>query len=55
MKIFSSAEYFEAKATVIHAKPTMGVALAFREVKPNFRAVLQEWILEAMQDREATE
>ena len=48
VKIFSSAEYFEAKATVIYVKPTLGIGPAFREVKLNFRAVLQKWILATM-------
>jgi hypothetical protein len=48
VKIFNSAEYFEAKATVIYVKPALGMGLAFREVRPNFRAVLQKWILAAM-------
>lgn len=48
VKIFHSAEYFEAKATVIYVKTTLGMGLVFREMKPNFRAVLQQWILAAM-------
>ena len=50
VKIFHSAEYFEAKAIVIDVKPTVGMGLAFRDVRPNFREVLQKWILAAMHD-----
>jgi hypothetical protein len=50
VKIFRSDEYFEAKATVIYANPTLGMALAFRDVKPDFRVVMQKWLLAAAQD-----
>jgi PilZ domain-containing protein len=48
VKIFNSAEYFEARATVAYVKPALGMGLAFREVKPHFLAILQKWILAAM-------
>ena len=51
VKIFHTAEYFEAKAMVIDVKPTMGMGLAFRDVRPNFREVLQKWILAAMHNK----
>jgi PilZ domain len=50
VKIFKSDAYFEAKATVIYATPALGMGLAFREVKPDFRAVMQKWLRAAMQD-----
>lgn len=50
VKIFNSAEYFEAKATVINVKPALGMGLAFRQVNPHFRAILQKWILAALHD-----
>jgi len=55
VKIFKSAEYFEARATVIYVKPNLGMGLAFREVKSHFRAVLQKWILAAMHNQEKPE
>jgi PilZ domain-containing protein len=55
VKIFNSAEYFEAKATVIYVKPALGMGLAFRDVKPNFRGVLQKWILVAMHSQKKPE
>jgi PilZ domain len=51
VKIFVSEEYFEAKATVVYVHPMLGMDLAFREVKPNFRVVLQKWLLVAMQNK----
>jgi len=51
VKIHDSGEYFEAEASVLYVKPT-GVGLVFREIKPHFRAVLQKWILAAL-DKQA--
>jgi hypothetical protein len=48
VKIFAPGKYFEAKAIVIKVHPAAGMELAFRELKPNFRAVLQHWLLAAM-------
>ncbi len=47
LKIHHSGEYFEARALVLYVKPS-GVGLVFREIKPHFRAVLQKWILAAL-------
>jgi PilZ domain len=52
IKIFGSHDYFEASATVIYAHPNLGMGLAFREVKPAFGAVLQKWLLQAMQKQD---
>jgi hypothetical protein len=53
VKIFKSDEYFEAKATVVYAHPALGMGLAFRDVKPDCRIVMQKWLLAALQEREA--
>ena len=45
VKIFAPGKYFEAKAQVISVNPASGMAILFRETKPNFRAVLQHWLL----------
>jgi hypothetical protein len=55
VKIFNSEEYFETKALVTYVKPALGMGLAFREVKPNFRFVLQKWILAAMRSQKNPE
>jgi len=47
LKIYDSGEYFEAEASVLYVKPS-GMGLLFREIKPHFRAVLQKWILAAL-------
>ena len=51
MTIFKSDEYFEAKATVAYANPTLGMGLAFRDVKSDFRIVMQKWLLLAAPSR----
>jgi hypothetical protein len=52
VKIFSPGKYFEAKATVISVNPASGMGIMFRETKPNFRAVLQHWLLNGMRKNE---
>jgi PilZ domain len=39
-------EKFEAFGTVIYAPQSMGMGLAFNEIKPEHQAVLQNWISE---------
>jgi hypothetical protein len=51
VKIFKSDEYFEARSTVLYANSTLGIGLAFRDVKPDFRAVIQKSLLAAMQEK----
>jgi hypothetical protein len=50
LKIFKADEYFEAKATVVYAHSALGMGLAFRDVKPDYRIVVQKWLLAALQD-----
>jgi hypothetical protein len=52
VKIFAPGKYFEAKATVISVNPASGMGIMFRETKPNFRAVLQHWLLNGMRKNE---
>jgi PilZ domain len=52
LKIFKSDEYFEAKATVVYSHPALGMGLAFRDVKPDCRIVMQKWLLAALQEQE---
>jgi hypothetical protein len=51
LKIHSSGEDFETEATVLYVQPS-GVGLVFREMKPNFRAVLQKWVLAALDQQQ---
>jgi hypothetical protein len=50
LKIHDSGEYFEAEASVLYVKPS-GLGLVFREIKPHFRAVLQKWVLAALDNQ----
>jgi hypothetical protein len=55
VKVFVESEYFEARATVLYVSPTLGMGLAFRQVKPAFAAVLQKWLLSAMQEKQESQ
>jgi hypothetical protein len=50
VKIYNSGEYFEAEASVLYVKPS-GMGLLFCEIKPPFRAVLQKWVLAALDNQ----
>jgi hypothetical protein len=50
LRIHDSGEYFEAKASVLYVKPS-GTGLVFGEIKPHFRAVLQKWVLTALDNQ----
>jgi hypothetical protein len=52
VKIFAGSDFFEAGATVIFSQPNMGSGLAFRDIKPYFLIVLQEWLTQAMKDKD---
>ena len=47
LKIDHSGEHFEAEASVLYVKPS-GVGVVFREIKPQYRAILQTWVLTAL-------
>lgn len=55
VKIFHADEYFEAKGTVIYVKPSAGMGLEFRDIKPHCRLVLQKWILAALRSQSKAE
>jgi PilZ domain len=50
VKIYESGEYFETKASVLYIRP-LGVGLVFRDVEPHFQAVLQNWVLTALNNQ----
>ncbi len=53
IKIHSGGQFFEASAAVVYSQPTLGMGLAFRDVKPVFLAVLQKWLLQALANQNA--
>jgi hypothetical protein len=48
IKITSKDQVFEATAAVLYSRPMMGLAVAFREVKPLFRSMLKDWLHESL-------
>jgi PilZ domain len=50
VRIFADLDSFEARASVVYAQPRLGVGLAFREVKPSSRKVLDKWLEMAVQE-----
>ena len=47
LKIYEDRESFETAAIVLYTRPS-GLGLVFRGIKPRYRDVLQNWILEAL-------
>ena len=52
VKIYDSQESFEAEAIVLYVRPT-GVGLVFREFAPESAAVLQKWMIKALDSQMA--
>jgi hypothetical protein len=48
VKIFAGGDFFEAIATVLYSRATLGMGLGFREVKPEFQRVLRKWLRQAL-------
>jgi hypothetical protein len=53
VKIFVESETFEANGMVIYFQPDVGFALAFRDIKPQFLAVLKKWLQRANEEIES--
>jgi hypothetical protein len=51
IKIMNKGRIFEATATVLYSRPTMGMAVAFREVKPLFRSMLKDWLHQSLEEQ----
>ena len=47
LKIRDAGESFEAEGVILYVRPS-GLGLVFRDIKPRYRAVLQNWILKAL-------
>jgi PilZ domain len=52
VKIINKDQIFEATATVLYSRPMMGMAVAFREVKPLFRSMLKDWLQESLNQQD---
>lgn len=44
VKIFANTQVFEAPARVVYSHIHLGMGLAFRELQPNSRSLLQNWL-----------
>jgi hypothetical protein len=53
VKIHSNGLLFEASATVIYAQPTLGMGLAFRDVKATHQDILRGWLRQALEKQNA--
>src|SRR5450432_4654071 len=53
IKIHSGGQFFEAPASVVYSQPTLGMGLAFPDVKPDYLAVLQKWLRQALDKQNA--
>jgi hypothetical protein len=51
VKITNNNQTFEASAAVLYSRPTMGMAVAFREVKPLFRSMLKDWLYQSLEEQ----
>ena len=51
VKITKKYRVFEATATVLYSRPTMGMGLVFREVKPLFKSILEDWLQESLEEQ----
>jgi hypothetical protein len=51
VKITKKYRLFEATATVLYSRPTMGMGLVFREVKPAFQSILEDWLQESLNEQ----
>jgi hypothetical protein len=49
LKIMDGGQLFEATATVLYCRRTLGMGVAFREVKSTFQIILEEWLRQSLE------
>jgi hypothetical protein len=54
IKIFTDADFIEAKGMVAYVHPNLGMGIAFFDVNPRFLPILQVWLMRAMRAMKAT-
>ena len=47
IKIYSEGKVFESTGTIVYSQPNLVVGVTFREIRPQFLAVLKQWLLAA--------
>jgi PilZ domain len=52
VKITKKHRLFEATASVLYSRPTMGMGLVFREVKPFYQTILEDWLQESLKEQD---
>ena len=51
VKIMNQGRVFAATAIVVYSQPTLGMGIAFREVKSLFQGILDDWLRECLERR----
>ena len=54
VRIFDAGRLFEATATVLYSRPTLGMGVAFREVKSVFQTILEDWLQHSLDRQNKT-
>jgi hypothetical protein len=47
----NNGQIFEATATVLYSRPTMGMGVVFREVKSVFQSILEDWLRQSLKQQ----
>ena len=50
LKIWAGDTLFATKGRIIYAQPNMGAGVAFLDVEPQYRSVMEHWIEQAAKD-----
>jgi hypothetical protein len=48
VKIRHGGQCLEARASVLYSQPMLGMAVAFRKLKPEADAMLREWLQQSL-------
>jgi hypothetical protein len=51
IKIMNSGQIFEATATMLYSRPTMGMGVVIREVKSVFQSILEDWLQQSLKQQ----
>jgi len=51
VKIMDKGQIFVAPTTVLYSRPTMGMAVVFREVKLVFQSILERWLHQSLKQQ----
>ena len=49
IKVMDRGQLFEATATVLYSRPTLGMGVAFRAVKSIFQTILEDWLRQSLE------